>query len=680
MINISARKFHLDIGGQDFTEALFDISNWNTSPVSESGLCKTSATLTLRNVPNLPVGIDDRANPSFWKVGQNITISIADSTGTLVTHPAGALRIVSAEYQPEKYALTIQAACLITVLSVKVPLNPIYAGVTTGVDTPRLKIITNLLKQAGITNINCPFNLPYPINYPIDLSESSSYVEIAGKMLFSAGYYAYINADEQFTILPIQLNGSTSASIAIGKDEIWYRRLTNNEGPREVVRVVGPTQVEKTYPSYDIDIHYGDASSVDPSLSGLVMISQVETDETWDFTSKVLIKTTTTTSPMGLALPNFGYASPGFKLQQIKSQIDVETSTYENTVGGKLLSKQTQTYKLAGAVLSEYFAYLKGVGNAPTGEDGLILAETTNTIYSYDLKHRLSSISTVKEAAEGSLLNGISLDWKTYVATYAGTPTGLLLSENTQESWKQQGVNIWNHKKSSYKSQSGINPGTIATKVAAYQKANPNASKADVLNTAVNSAYALVIDSNASFSDTSNSGQSIPPAPERALPTSQFSSRQIIGEAHFSQYGGNPYKERMKVYSVDYLVGETQAEDDITLPTQVDPSEPILFIQGGIQAVKQCNALAEILGQLLYGRFKGSDLGVSLTDDIIYGWHPLMGIEVTEFDGTVQVYAIDDSHWSISRDKLIANFGLIFLGTDTASSLSIPITMSISSV
>ena len=669
-VNQSARRVQLLIGDQDFSTAFAEASNWSSSPLDQSGLIKTSCNITLFNVLGNPSSLDDRSN-SLWRVGQSVVINVSNSQGNLVRHPTGALRIISCEYDPATLKLTVRAGCLITVLSFKEPVSPIYANITPGVFNERGDIVRSLLAAAGITNINCPYKIPYPINYPIILQ--GSYLQTAGAILYSAGFVGWINSAEVFCIKPVNLMGNPQMRLTIGGDngdELFYKRLQNPEGPREVIRVVGVTQVAHQIPSSDVQIRYGDAGTVDPSLFGTITTFYQTTDDTWDAQAKIKTSLIKTLTPLGLALPDLTYEFPGEKMQLTPSEVKVESRHYEQTVEGKLLLIKTTTYKPQGAVIGEYFKYQKDAGIETLGQQSLFVAETSTTSYAYDRVHRTAQVSTIKYESIGALLAGTSFDW----STLATAPIELQLSTTTNESWEQKAVNTWVHRVYGYKTKGQLEPNSL-TEVDA----------ADVTTRLL-----PVQDSQATLIESSNSGQTVPPAPERHQPTADFQERQIRGEAYFSQYGaecrrgnppppnllGNPYKERIRTYQVEYLTGEVASEDDITIPDAPTIDEPNIFGGGGARAIAQCQSLAQIEGQLLYGRFKGQDLGIDLKDSI-FAWEPLMRTNCIEPDGTQRAFALDDAHWYLGTSKALCNFGCIWIGDVGSHSQSVQVLLSV---
>ena len=656
-VNQSARLVRLLIGGQDWSSALLEISNWSTTPLSQSGLVTTTCTISLISVRSLPGSLDDRVNP-VWRVGQKVEIFTTDSTGAFRKHPAGAQRILAAEYDDEQRRLTVNCGCLITLLNYRAPTTPETAEIEIGTFTSRSTIVSKLLTAAGITSVSNPFSLPHPLNYPISIG--GSYLECLGKLLYSAGFCSWINSNETFCIKPINILGSATLTLKIGGDdgeELWYRRLRGGEGPREIIKVVGTTKVAQPsgFPSNNTATRYGDAIAVDPSLSGLVVISSEEIEENYGNFTKTT--KTQTLAPIGMVLPTLNYAGAGQKLALIPSESKVEKRKYEgDAVKGKLISYYAEISKPIGVSLADYYFAIDPDSTNVVGLQNLFLSEIIDITYSYDSKNRPTQVATKKYESLGALLAGTDQDWE----IFATPPTGLRLSETTEETWAEQRKGEWVHEIKAYKTLARLKPELA-------KDADPNLPNAQEL--LINQKLSLIADSSASIRETSNSGQQTPPAPEQRPPDANFEDEQITGEAQFSQFGGNTLQERERTFQIDYLEGK-----EITSGTNVPA------MGGGASGpVAQCNKLAQLEGQLLYGRFKGQDIGLNLRDEL-FNWEPLMRVNCIEADGTNRAYALDDSHWFLGQDKALCNFGGILIGNLVVTVLPVPVTTTGTSV
>lgn len=661
-VNKSARKSRITVGGLDFSNGLIEASDWQTSPLAQSGLITTTCTIKLARVRSLPGSLDDRDN-NLWRVGQTIYIDVADTAGVLKRHPTGTLRILNSEYDVASSVLTVRCGCLISLLNFKQPVKADEAEIDYENFTPRSTIITKLLTLAGVNSKVIP-PLPYPINYPIRIS--GSYLETVGKLLYSAGYVGWIDKSETFRVKPISFTGSSSLTLQIGGDagdELWYERLTSAEAPREIIKVNGvrPTAQIPEYPKNDKIIRYGTASQVDPELGNTTIIISLElTEEEYNDSTKTLTKTTNTYTPLGLALPNRKHIFP---TSRIHSEKRVETRKYETSKEGKLLYFEIEIDKLAGSVLQEYIAYQESSNSSSqyATPNSLITAERILSYYFYDSKNRPTEIETFKYETIAALLSNNSHNWEMETTP----PTGRQLSEITTETWKHKGGREWEHKIYAKKTL-----GRIASEAIEAAFENSTLPAATIDERKRQRKLALAHDSQASLTEVSNSGQTVPPAPERHPPKVNYDEKQVCGEAHFAQHGGNPYKERDRTFSAEYLEGKVQKASDDELDYTQTPVEPTCIDI-------QCKAIAELEGKLLFGRFKGQDIGLPLFDSLL-DWEPLMQVQCVELGGARRVFALDDSHWMLKQEEALCDFGCIWLGNSSGVVSSTPITISVS--
>lgn len=644
-INISARIAQVLIGGEDWSACLLEALNWETTSLDQSGLIRTTSQLQLIPTRGQPGSLDDRKNLVTWKVGNPIHLNISSESGTLQPHPAGNLRLLSTEYNPEDGRLTVQAGCLITLMNFRQPTKSDDADIDIESFTPRRGLVEKLLGLGGIDNHIVP-DLPYPINYPINIG--SSYIETVGRLLYSAGYVGWIDGQETFRVKSVVLTPGSTLSLQIGTDagdELWYRRLPGSEGPRENIKVNGVRSCAKppVYPKTTTTTRYGTAAMISEDLgTGTIVASKEITKEV--FNGNNLTTITDIYTPLGLAIPEFA-DNYVFPTGLMHSEYRVEEKTFESGKDGKLLKVVTDIYKVFGSVLVEFILF-KGEQNFPT-KTSLFHAEKIIAIYSYDGKQRPTKIETTKSESIGALLAGHDYDWTSTVFA-----TGLKISETTTETWERQRGNKWVHILAASRTLGRVKPEAIAAFV--EQSTDPP----DILNEKLrNRILAMCPDPQVSVRETSNSGQTVPPAPERRPPKIEYDDEQVCGEAYFAQVGGNPYKERERTYQIDYLAGRVASPDEDTVDYSTTPPEPSC-------TDSQCQKIAEIEGKLLFGRHKGQDIGINLKDEL-FGWEPLMPVKCTEPDGTVRYFVMDDCHWFLGGNRAMCNFSGIWLGNGT---------------
>lgn len=659
-INISARPYKFFVNGKDYSDALIESTNWDTNGIDQTGLVKTTASFTLAQVRDLPGSLDDRLS-SDWNIGQSVRILVSDSTGVLRPHPCGALRVLSSSWDYESRRLQVNAGCLISLLSFKAPTDPNKLDLEKAKLTDRTAIASELLRAAGIQVISGLNNLPYPLYYPFDIS--GSYLESLGKILYSSLHFGRIDSNEVFRVEPATLTQSVSMHWQIGNDggdELYYRRLSSAEAPREIIEVRGNRQVGEIpkYPIISYSERYGDPKLIDPELigGGITLFEQLSTEENYSFDTGKLEKTTQKYEPIGLIIPN---TNTVFKTSLIESYYEVITYFYETNDEGKLIRTHAEIYRTLGEVLKEYYEYLASISDPnATNNAGLMVAETYTIDYLYDSKDRVSKIYTTRYKSKGELLSGLDTDWS---FTGGITPVDLLIAESNVESWTRQSNNYWIHKVDNYKTAGVVNPAFFSA-----QEKPEGMSDETFEDNQRNQQLGLIIDNNASLFERSNSGQTVPPAAERSPQQVVPVSESVCGKAVFSLYGGNPYKEKERSYSVEYLGDRKRGINEDTGESIIEDEEPC--------DNAQAKAIAELEGALLAGRFKGQDIGVDIKDEL-FSWKPLQVLDCTEPDGTVRRYALDDSHWYLGQNRAIANFGAIWLGDDRNGNLVKPYTI-----
>lgn len=649
-VNKSARGSRILVGGSDYSTALVEASDWQSSPLSQSGLITTTASVRLGTVRNLPGSLDDRSN-NLWRIGQTVTIDVANSIGTLKRHPAGTLRILSSEYDVKTATLTLRCGCLLSLLNFKAPTNSEEAEIDYENFTARTAIVTKLLKLAGITKATIPA-LPYPINYPLRIS--GSYIETVGKLLYSAGYVGWIDDTETFRVKPVSFTATSTISLQIGGDtgdELWYERLTSAEAPREIIKVNGVRPVAQLpeYPKNYTTTRYSTATQVDPSLDeDDIVISKEVVEEDYNDTTKKLTITRDIYTPRGLALPSLKHEFP---TSLIQSEKRTEIKEFESTgKEGKLLKVEVNSRKLSGAVLAEYIAYLQSGGDTTFATPNeLILAERSLSYHDYDIKNRPTQIETYLYQTEAELLSNTNHNWE----MEAGIPSDRKLSSIQTETWEHRGGREWQHQVYAKKTLGKLAPEAIEAALEA------STDTQDIIDSKRRQRkLALAHDSQSSLIEISNSGQTVPPAPERHPPKVNYEEKQVCGEATFATAGGNPYKERERTYTIEYLQGKKQiaseAEEEVDYTTDKDNDDEECNDA-------QCKAIAQIEGKLLFGKFKGQDIGMDIKDSL-FSWEPLMSITCTEPSGIKRKYLLDDAHWIIKQQECLCNFGCIWIG------------------
>lgn len=631
-VNQSGRFINITVGGSDFSPALLRYVG-SDSKLEQSGFITHSGTLELIPVEGLNESLDDRRNPCRWQVGQPVLIDVQRTDGSFKRHPRGNLQIISAEFNDDERKLVLKLGCLLSLLNFKHPIDitdlqreegvPDPRKIEIGVMTPRANIVRRLLELAGITAI-ADFELPNPINYPLEIG--GSYLETVGKLLYSTGHYGWIDRDGVFRVSQISLQPISQFTFVVGQDELWYRRLSNPEGPREVIKTTGVTKLAKPIqPPQDGAWHcrpvqekIGPAKVIAPNLLGNAMLLRVEVCEKWE--GSTLVTQTKTWKPAGLAIPDYEFS----KATPIIAELRIERKEYEDATEGKLLRHKISIARPAGLVLDEY---LKATETVFAGETLPLEAEVEIKSYSYDCRRRIVEITTQKEEAIATILKGINHDWSTFL----GTPIKLWPSELFTESWNPINKNEWER---------------VEDLSQSYARAYPEAITEE---TSTGTKLTLAFVERKPY--RSNSGQETPQGGDRKPGPYTFEDRQVRGEAKFTlPCGPNLSRERERSYQVDFLeglTGEVQnhcGNDDASNPQQ------------------QLNKIAELEGAILIGRHKGQEIGLPLSDFLLDSWFPLMGCSAIEWDGAERVYLLDGVTWGFEPNKAICNFDGVWVG------------------
>ncbi len=644
-VNASARIARILIGNKDFSSCLISFQG-SDSHLDQSGLISFTGSITLGRSLGFDESLDDRKNPTRFCRGTKVIISIADSTGTLQRHPRGTLRILTPKYELESQRLTLEVGDLIALLNFKEPTDPDKAdnksleGKTAGA------IITTLLGLAGIGAV--AGTLPSTIyNYPLNLS--GSYLQSVGKLLYANNMFGWIDENEVFQVRNANIiGGGSGVSLVIGENEIWYKRLDGVESPCEIIKATGTEMIVRPTPDYleDTSEEYASASTVSKDYGNFtIVIQKTKTVREWKKGQHKLIVTTSTDKPFGLVIPETFWNKDGeFVLSPLLSLIDsetiVETSYFEEKQECKLKSKETKIYQPRATYLAEFKdakpkTYYFGSTNT------LNLIKSIRETYEYDIKDRLKKITTKVSELEISILNGTDENWSEWIFP----PEDLVQSEYTVQEWKELNKDNWNYRSSSYQCLV-----RVKSELVKYQ------TDSKVISNKLNLIYAT------GESRTSNSGQEVPPAPERCPTELNYEENNIEEKALFADTCASDLKQRERTFNVEFLSGRQEPS--------LRPGEVVIYAQGGSGTVasNQLQAIAQKEGRLLQGRYKGQELAMAIVDEI-FNYYPLYPIQATEPDGTIQNYLADGCSWVVSQTRALWSCDGIWVGTTISGAI-----------
>lgn len=633
-LNASARITRLFIGDKDYSSCFISFQGSDTH-LDQSGLITFTGSITLGRSLGFDESLDDRKNPRFFR-GQIITVEVQNSQGNLAKHPRGALRIISPKYDEQSQRLTIDVGDLTALLNFREPTDVSVTQITLGQNSTSGQIILRLLNAAGITAIGGA--LPTTIiNYPINLT--GSYLANVGKILYANNLFGWIDKNEVFQIRAANIAATSPAvTIAIGKEEIWYKRLDSAEAPCEIVKAVGRgVIVSSVVLRDDTTEQYGSAVLVDKTAGyDTITIKKTTIKETW-FPSQKRFKTETITKqPVGLVIPKELLSGNSIsKFSLITSQVQVDEIYYEQDAEGKLKKKNTTINQLvAPAILEFALAHKDFFFNIFS----LTKYEENSYSYSYDSKDRLSKIIFKSSEIAGNLLSGTDEDW----AKWLFAPEFLTDAEYKVDTWEETTKGIWEYEYYSYQPLIKVKP-DLAEVGKETGTRGPTSNKLDML-------YA------AGDRQTSNSGQLAPAAPERQPPEFTTEEEDLEEKITFAIPGaGNNLRPRERTFSVDCLAGRFK-------PALKKGEVDISSGGSGTAASNQLRAIAGREGQLLLGRSKGQQIGLVLSDTW-FDYHPLLEIKAVELDGTEQAYLADGCSWVVGQTRVLVSCDGIWVGS-----------------
>lgn len=636
-INASARKARIYIGEKDFSTCLISFQG-SDSHLDQSGLVSFTGKIILGQSLGFDESLDDRKNPYRFARGQSIIIEVANSAGTLQRHPRGALHILSPKYDDETQRLTLDVGDAIALLSFKEPTDPDKANSSSTQTKSASEIIISLLSESGISAISGV--LPSTrYDYPLNLS--GSYLASVGKLLYANNLFGWINNQGIFCIRQAVISAGTGGiNLVIGQEEIWYKRLDGAESPCSVIKAVGTEMIVRPIARKikTTTEQYGTASSIDKNYGDFVItILKQNKTQTW---SKELNKLTIDTEnyrPFGSVVPEVFWGTLPPKLQHILAEVVREEYYYEEGVQGKLKYKEIKLYQIRAGFLAEY---KKAKPNTfLTGVLGNNLAKWDRITYKYDAKDRLQKISTLTSELEIIILNGTDEDWKSWLTV----PEYLIPSAKNEQEWTELNKNTWQYSTFSYEALVRFKPELVT-----YQAGSKiNSNKTNLIY-------------STGETRASNSGQELPPAPERRPADYSYEENRLEEKALFFGVEVGGVKPRERTFTVDFLASRVE-------PTLL-PGEVALYSTTGSStaAASQLQAIATREGRLVLGRYKGEQIAGALNDEV-FNYYPLFPVQATELDGTIQEYLADGTSWVLSPTRALWSCDGIWVGTRQGS-------------
>ena len=215
--NLTPRPYRFIIGTEDWSDGLVAFDGADTKINYTDGLVVFRGKATIGR----PLGfatLDDRKNPLFNR-GTPVIVEFRDNFNTLRRSPRGGyLFILSSSYDFNARLNTIELGDAFALLSVAEGKGD-KTGVCLGVGESRRSIINKLLTAAGSPLL--VDEIPGILSVPLPKLLEGSYIQQAGQIAASAGYFLYVDSQNQVrakrlnpdaTIAPITIDLSSGAT------------------------------------------------------------------------------------------------------------------------------------------------------------------------------------------------------------------------------------------------------------------------------------------------------------------------------------------------------------------------------------------------------------------------------------------------------------------------------------
>jgi YVTN family beta-propeller protein len=229
--NLTPRPYKFTIGSEDWSDGLVAFDGADTKINYTDGLVSFRGKATIGR----PLGfatLDDRKN-SLFNRGTPVIIEFRDDSSALRRSPRGGyLFILSSSYDFNARLNTIELGDALALLSVAEGKGD-RTGICLGVGESRRSIINRLLKAAGAPLLID--EIPGILSVPLPKLLEGSYIQQAGQITASAGYFLYVDSLNQVrakVLNPDEIASPIAIDLSSGATEI--KRLTG-ESPAQYV-------------------------------------------------------------------------------------------------------------------------------------------------------------------------------------------------------------------------------------------------------------------------------------------------------------------------------------------------------------------------------------------------------------------------------------------------------------
>jgi hypothetical protein len=667
MINLSVRNYSVTIAGLDCTRALMSFSGADTPNEPTNGLVVFKGSMVLGR----PIGfesIDDRLN-SRWAINGVIKILVANDSQVLAPPPRGAiLRILESSYDPKNKKLTIQCGDALEALKDKQPAGD-KSGICLGESEAKGAVVSRLLVAAGAPALKAGDSIPGSLDSPAPRMAEGNYIDQAGKIAASAGYFLCIemgdDGNEVTRAIAVDAKVRKVDAISLAASNVADSERVSGEAPPGVLTVKASANITRSNndATYTTGFDLGMMGSVggavaDPAQQ--IIVRSWQKSDVFNRGAKIRTNTFTSYQPLGIVLGDDKRFAGNAGL--VVAEHKVSTYTYEQNSPiagksdsdkcaqgnqGRLLSIFAETYQPRGVALKDVLAtYPQGDDQIALQGDKLELmkAEVSLTSYVYDLG-RVSQVGSgdgwqTETLGDGPRITTITYrpvgaiipDEYAYKSTGTPDPTPLAISSNKSQTWQELRFGEWSEDTVEFQALALVDS-TGADRLRTVYKDRPDDLRMLLLSLRQSSGEETI----------SNSGQANPPAADTYPAAKTSKQTSVEGKAVLPSNSADSLKPKEQTLGFDYIAATASTE-------------------AGAKAAATAEAarLAGIWGPVLWGKYKTCSYSTDFND----GWRsykPMSRIDVTEPEATFS-YLGNAFAIAIAGNRCAISFDGILLG------------------
>ena len=665
--NLTPRPYKFTIGPEDWSDGLVAFDGADTKINYTDGLVSFRGKATIGR----PLGfatLDDRKN-SLFNRGTPVIVEFRDDSSALRRSPRGGyLFILSSSYDFNARLNTIELGDALALLSVAEGKGD-RTGICLGVGESRRSIINRLLKAAGAPLLID--EIPGILSVPLPKLLEGSYIQQAGQIAASAGYFLYVDSLNQVrakVLNPDEIASPIAIDLSSGATEI--KRLTG-ESPAQYVFAKMQVTIAQNVANGTVfeSETFGPAAIAGISSSEKILTRRERRVEHLVENRREV--STLVYEPVGAVIKNL--AGDAGLIISTETQ---ETYYYEtdaqvkaNPLAAKcetgnqarLLKRELRSWRPYGAVLPRVVASLPS--NASVSQVSLILDTYEIETFNYD---RPSDVIIPDRpvydryediAPQASKLYGLTHNLERSEARGKVSPEDYLYEKNNtafinadvlgpapsyyvHKKWVEQRLNEW-----------------VATEENGDAFARAYSEDANALRQKFKSGNfiysrdtftaAILVSKTTTVS---SNGNTQPPSPDTMPPKVSVDTATITGKASFPIDSSYQFRPRPLDITFDYvdIPGNNKAAVD------------------SIRA--KANQLAAIWGKVVWGRFKGISCSTEFSQQW-WDYSPLDRINIIETtpglnysEADTSAYLGDGFAIAITKQECFIGFDGIYLG------------------